>query len=1108
MLAKARPVYNGHSLRQALRSVPAVVAGVCALIAGCGVGGSAPAKVQTAPSADFSITFSSASISISQGAAAPLTIAVSAENGFTGNVQISLAGLPNGVSSSPASPFNLASGASTAIIFGVAPIVSSGSFTITAQGTSGSLSHSATFTLAVQASLAASLPRTSYVRTDTVAVFDDPSGEPRHRRIAYDPANKHIFVANRAMNRVEVFSSATQVRVAQISVPGASSVALSADAATVWVGTTTEQAVAIDTATLKITARASIPPIAPIPNTIFDRPEELLPMAAGKIMMRLRQFAAAQSLLALWDPVSNAITNLTSAEPALFQSGLGAMARTGNDTEVLVAANDASGEVALFDGNGVPIAGPHGFGVGTIPLVTANWDGSRFAISFVAAGAAQLILLDSALNQVAAPVSLTAQALSFSRDGKFLYASARAAGSPVISVFDGQTLEPIGQVPDASIQGVHSEIEEADETQLLFGISNRGVTFIDAAKPGTLPSLIPSFAQAPIAQPSQGPIIGGTATSLSGQNFEQGAQITFGAQLASVPTVSTAQIQVLAPPSVTNGAVNLTAFFSSGWLAIAPDAFSYGPQILDILPNAGSSSGGDAIQIYGYGFGTDPSVVNARIGGAAAAVQKVETVTSIVSSLALDAPYPFPLQRITLLTPPGTPGQSDVTITSAAGQAISPRAFQYTQSAQVFAKPALYKFVLYDQKRQWLYLSSTDHVDVFDLQAAQFHSTAITPPGGPAPSAGLRGLALTPDASQLVVADFGAQNIYLLNPDSGTGTTVPVGGVPGFLNSGPARVAATSTQTVFVAMSGEGSSSGACNSCLSQLDLSAVPPTVQAAPQPEVTTITGAPLVQANASGDTIYLAYDAALAGPVGAWSAVSPGQFTVSIARESALDLAAGSDGTIFATRSSASTEIRTADLTLTSIPASRELQQIPTRVLVPGLVLHPTGALLYQPFLTGPPPPAPPAIGIQGGVDLIDAHSGQLLLRIFLPEPFAMLSTDVDALHGSFLAIDETGEKIFALTTSGLTVIQLANVPLSIGTISPVSVPAAGGATLTIRGSGMQSGATVTISRKSAIVKFVDINTLTVTVPSLAPGPQQVIITNPSGDTYTLDAAFTVN
>ncbi|MCU1239496.1 MAG: hypothetical protein JWO71_222 [Candidatus Acidoferrum typicum] len=1079
--------------------------------AGCGGGGGSSASVQPppTPSPDFAITLSSNSLSVAQGAtSAPITVSVSGQNGFTGIAHVTLAGVPGGVVSNPSSPFNVASGTNTAVVFGATSTAATGNFTITAQGSSGSVSHYATLALVVQVGTVVLLPRTAYARTDAIATLDDPPGEPRHRHIAYDAANKHVFVANRAMNRVEIFSTFDQTRVAQIAVPGATSADISADGATLWVGTTTEQAIAVDTTTLKVKSRYPIQSLSPIPNSVFDRSEELLPMSTGKIMVRLRQSTIAQSLLAIWDPRPNSLTNLTSVEPALFQNGLGAMARTGDHTKIIVAASDASGELAIFDANGAAIAGPHGLGTGTIPLVAANPDGSRFAVEFVSAGAAQLFLLDSALNQIAAPVSFSAQGLAFSRDGNLLYASESAAGPPLVVVFDGRTMQPIGQVPDASIQGVHSAIEEADETKLLFAISNRGITFIDAAKPTTLPFSTPSFASAPTAQPSQGSITGGTATILTGQSFESTAQITFGQQLATPATVSATQIQVTAPPSVTNGAVTLAAHFPSGWLAIAPDAFSYGPQIIEVLPNAGSKAGGDAIQIYGYGFGSDATQITSKIAGATATVQKVEDVTSLANSLALDSTYPFPLQRITLLTPPGTPGQSDVSVSSSAGVTVSARAFQYTQSAQIFAKPGLYKFILYDQKRQSLYLTTTDHVDVFDLAAAQFHATAITPPGGPPPNAAFRGLSLTPDASQLVVADFGAQSIYLFNPDAGTGTTVPVGGVAGFLNSGPARVAATSAQTVFVAMSGEGGSSAACSSCLSQLNLSASPPTVQPAPQPEVTTLTGVPLIQADAAGESVFLAYDAVPAGPAGTWSATAPNKFTTSLAKESAIDIAAASDGTIFASRTSSGTEMRTSNLTLTALAASPELEQIPTQVLVPGMTLHPTGALLYQPFLTGPPPAAPHATGIQGGVDILDTHSGRLRLRIFLPEPLAALSTDLDALRGSFLAVDENGQRIFALTTSGLTVVRLANVPLAIGTISPAAAPASGGATLTIRGSGFQSGVTVAINGKSVATTFKDINTLTVTTPPLTAGPQQIVITNPDGNSYTLDAAFTVN
>jgi len=51
--------------------------------------------------------------------------------------------------------------------------------------------------------------------------------------------------------------------------------------------------------------------------------------------------------------------------------------------------------------------------------------------------------------------------------------------------------------------------------------------------------------------------------------------------------------------------VNLTAYFSNGWIVAAPDGFSYGPSVEAILPNAGASAGGDTIYILGYGFGSN-----------------------------------------------------------------------------------------------------------------------------------------------------------------------------------------------------------------------------------------------------------------------------------------------------------------------------------------------------------------------------------------------------------------------------------------------------------------------------------------------------------------------
>ena len=1079
--------------------------------ASCG-GGSSNTIGQTPPppSPDFVLNLSATSVSVTQGTSSSAVIlSVNPLNGFTASVQVTLAGLPAGVTSNPPSPFNIASGSGVPVVLSAASGAAAGTFSLSAQATSGSLLHTVPFTLLVQPGTAASLPRTTFIRTDSLSTSDFPSSEWPHRHLVYDAARKQLYVANRAMNRIEVFSTMPPARKAAIPVPGASSADLSSDGKTLWIGTVTEEIVAIDPDSLQIASRTALSPQTPLPGSVFDRPEEVLALSGGNLFVRLRQANQPQSLPAIWNPATNTLTNLTSTEPALFANGLGAVARTGDHTKVLVASSNTSGttaEVALYDANGSVLAGPRGLGAATVSLMAASADGSRFAIAINTGGSPQLLLLDSALQPLGAPIPSSAASLTFSPDGKSLCLT--QSGSSAVTLLDATDLHVLGSVPDANIEGVPSDLEDASETGLLFGLANRGVSFIDASQPVPLPSAAPAFAAVPVAQPAEGPNLGGTALTLAGQNFTSLQAVALGSQLVSAPTLNgSTQIQVTAPASAASGPVNATAYFADGWLAIAPDAFSYGPQILQILPNAGSRNGGDSIQIYGYGFGSDASQLAVTIGAAPATVQKIENVPAMAPLLGLDPNYPFGLERITLTTPAGTPGPAGVSISAPSGSATLPQGFQFLQSEQFFGKPGFYRFIFYDQSRQWLYLSDIDHVDVFDIAAGQFRSSSIQPPGGPPPNSAVRGLSLTPDSSRLLIADFGAQSVYLMNPDLGSGSSVPVGGIAGFANSGPARVAATSTQSVFVGFSAEGSTGG-CSACLGQIDLTANPPVLKAAGQPELSGLTGAPLLEGTAAGDHVFVAFGSAPGAPLAEWSAASPNQFATAAANSAAIDLGASADGAIFALQTAASLEIRNASLALFGDSASYELARVPGRAFVPGVAIHPSGALVYQPFLTGQPGQP----GVRGGIDIFDAHSGVLRMRILLPQQFL---TDVDALHGEFLTIDETGQRLFAITSTdgtpqnaGITIVQLASLPLAIGTVTPSAVPASGGAVLTVRGSAFQSGASVTIGGKSASVTVKDASTLTVTVPPLLAGPQRITITNPDGASATLDDALLAN
>src|SRR5260370_9984417 len=114
----------------------------------------------------------------------------------------------------------------------------------------------------------------------------------------------------------------------------------------------------------------------------------------------------------------------------------------------------------------------------------------------------------------------------------------------------------------------------------------------------------------------------------------------------------------------------------------------------------------------------------------------------------------------------------------------------------------------------------------------------------------------------------------------------------------------------------------------------AKPPTFQPAPQPQVTSLTGAPLLQGNATGDHVFLAFGSAPGGPVAVWNASAPNQFVTSPANASSADLAAAADGSSFVLQPNGTTEVRPADLSLTSIPASTAITQIPGRASVPAV------------------------------------------------------------------------------------------------------------------------------------------------------------------------------
>jgi subtilase family serine protease len=101
--------------------------------------------------ADFSVSASPASLTITQGTSGNSTISITAINGFTGSVSLSASGLPAGVTAS----FGTNPATSTSVLtLTASSTATTGTATVTVTGTSGTLTHTTTINLTVNAAAA------------------------------------------------------------------------------------------------------------------------------------------------------------------------------------------------------------------------------------------------------------------------------------------------------------------------------------------------------------------------------------------------------------------------------------------------------------------------------------------------------------------------------------------------------------------------------------------------------------------------------------------------------------------------------------------------------------------------------------------------------------------------------------------------------------------------------------------------------------------------------------------------------------------------------------------------------------------------------------------
>lgn len=106
------------------------------------------------PASDFGISVSPGQLSVTQGSTStPTAITVTPLNAFSGTVSVDIKGLPAGLATSQSLPLQISAGSKQQITFNAASSLAPGTTNLVFQGSSGSLSHTTSAALQIQAAL-------------------------------------------------------------------------------------------------------------------------------------------------------------------------------------------------------------------------------------------------------------------------------------------------------------------------------------------------------------------------------------------------------------------------------------------------------------------------------------------------------------------------------------------------------------------------------------------------------------------------------------------------------------------------------------------------------------------------------------------------------------------------------------------------------------------------------------------------------------------------------------------------------------------------------------------------------------------------------------------
>jgi YVTN family beta-propeller protein len=951
---------------------------------GGGGGGTPPTTTPSISSDLHSLTLSGADST---------TVGITVANDGAGQVQLSVSGVPSGVTAVLGAQ-TLSAGESTGLLVSVDPSAAAGSANLTVKATRGSSSGTTSIGLTISQPAAQSLPLPIYV-----------PGSGGIKSMTYDKVHRLGFAVDPQKNRIAVISPDSGRIIRSINIANPTAIDACPNGSRVYATTQTDgyTLVAIDPIKLEVVETYSWNPTAYRPASHA----EVVCTSTGSVMLVVNGLIGVLK--------SGTFHQLTPTPSYASDFRL-----TPSADHAYIYMYGQYG-VQLYDAAGDSLGAP--LSTQYIGSINANPQKPELAVTFYSAGLKIMTLdwAELAEGQLGAPYG-------YSADGtKLLFGSSYPPDD--IVAYSATDLSRLGLLSSTNNPKIGPAQLVAIDQKLMFLVSGDGIRIFDSSEMGPTPTnpggpAITAFDKqvVPAGRQSQVLLSGNTPTV---ENvWISNVQAATGTPSCSAGSCIT---NVTIPATVTPGLATATVHYGGGWKTVVTNQFSVGPDFEEIRPHGGTPK--NAASVEGWGTPFLPSEGDLYFGGM---IARHRTVNFEIPD------YP-------------TTGTVSVTVVTPNGTATKPNTFTFIRESLTPLQGAI-SDVLLDPSRNVIYLSNYDNnrVDVFSTSSKQILNSI---PVGKNP----RGVALSADGSKLFVANLGDSSISIVDPDGKTATTTvnlhPL--LPFYPAILPDTVAPIDSNRAFVA---EGESRTYI------VDLSTGNTTAVSMPPP------GPRL------GDT-------------GKITTQGGCLWTIATAD---LQCKRGSNGLVDVTpdgsRILSGFDLLDADLNYLSVMIAERYLTHSEYFWYGNTKLHATGGLIYWAYTNG-------------AVMLNDAITGERLTELSTVHSVDVNVNSIkEPIHN--LTTDLSGKNIYLLTTDGLVVFTIDQLPLSTGIITPSS--GGQGTLITIKGTGFQNGIKAAFGTTAVTTTWIDENTIQIVAPGSSAG-SRLKLTNPNGDTYVREFVF---